>query len=102
MGTHDCINFIINFINSKYGQLFNSKFKKIHVYNFCKLMCNNSIDDDNIKIIVDNTIDYLVENNYIIKFKQAYMTRKIIDNSVNLSIDFLSSDNFKLGVKKNS
>lgn len=99
METRDCINYIIDFINSKYGMVYNSKYKKLHVYNYCLAMCDETIDDMKIKTIVDSTIDYLVEHDYIVRFKHAFMTRKVIDDSFNLNINF-ESNNSKSKLKK--
>lgn len=99
METRDCINLIIDFINSRYGKVYNSKYKKLHVYNYCLSLCNDSLDDKKIKMIVDSTFDYLEDHDYIVRFKHAFMTRKIIDDSFNLDINFESS-NCKSKIKK--
>ena len=98
METKDCVNLIINFINERYGKVYNSKYKKLHIYEYLS-MFDDTMDCVKIKTIVDTTIDYLVEKDYIVKFKHAFMTRKVIEDSFNLDLNFESNDN-KLKYKK--
>lgn len=98
METKDCVNLIIKFINDRYGKVYNSKYKKLHIYKYLS-MFDDTMDYVKIKTIVDTTIDYLVEKDYIVKFKHAFMTRKVIDDSFNLNINF-ESNNSKSKLKK--
>ena len=98
METKDCVNLIIKFINDRYGKVYISKYKKLHIYKYLS-MFDDTMDYVKIKTIVDTTIDYLVEKDYIVKFKHAFMTRKVIDDSFNLNINF-ESNNSKSKLKK--
>lgn len=99
MKTQDYVNLIINFVNDKYGKVYVGKFKKFHVVNYCLDMSDEFVNQVKLNYIVDYTLKYLVDNNYLIKFKHCFMTIKLIDIPINLKFDNNDSKNI---IKKKS
>ena len=78
MNTNEYVSLIIDFINSKYYGLYTSKFKASHIYNYC-LLFDDNVDIDKINFIIDYTINMLLENDYLVKFKSSYMVKHYIN-----------------------
>ena len=99
MKTQDYVNLIINFVNDKYGKAYVGKFKKFHVVNYCLDMSDEFVNQVKLNYIVDYTLKYLVDNNYLIKFKHCFMPTRLINTSINLKFD---NSNSKSIMKKKS
>lgn len=99
METQDYVNLIVNFVNDKYGKVYVCKFKKIHVVNYCLDISGDIVNLVKINYIVDCTLKYLVDNNYLIKFKHCFMPTRLINTSINLKFD---NSNSKSIMKKKS
>ena len=82
------IRLIIDFVNSRYDDLYMGKYKFLHIYKYCLDMSyNDNVDKNRIKLIIRIVLKYLLDNGYLIKFKDCYMTKEKIDyNNVDYKV----------------
>lgn len=79
MDNEEYIKIIIDFINDKYNKLYNNRFKKIHVYNYCVVNSNYNVNNEELYNTINFILNFLTDNGYLMKYKHIYMTIKRVD-----------------------
>lgn len=79
MNSEEYIRIIVNFVNDRYDKLYNNRFKKIHIYNYCVVNNNYNVDNEVLYNTINFVLNFLIDDGYLMRFKHTYMTLKKVD-----------------------